>query len=73
MRSAAGKAPDLLARIERVTKRGGEAVHGNEGGSFAVDSVTTSVMDTLEIVGLLLDLPVRPMDEALKEIRNGKE
>ena len=63
LRSAARKAPDLLARIEALTKRGGGAVHGNDSGSFAVDSVTTSVMDTLEIVGLLLDLPVRPLDE----------
>ena len=73
LRSAARKAPNLLARIERVTKRGGEAAHDNEGGQFDLASATTSVMDTLEIVGLLLDLPVRPMEEALKEIRNGKE
>ena len=73
LRSAARKAPDLLARIERVTKRGGEAAHDNEGGQFDLASATTSVMDTLEIVGLLLDLPVRSMEEALKEIRNAKE
>ena len=73
LRSAARTAPNLLARIERVTKRGGEAAHDNEGGQLDITSATTSVMDTLEIVGLLLDLPVRPMDEALKEIRNGKE
>ena len=73
LRSAARKAPNLLSRIERVTKRGGEAAHDNVGGQFDIDSATTSVKDTLAIVGLLLDLPVRPMDEALKEIRNGKE
>ena len=73
LRSAAKKAPDLLARVERVTKHGGEAAHDNEGGQFDIASATTSVEDTLEIVGLLLDLPVRPMEEALKELRNGKE
>ncbi len=73
LRSAARKAPDLLARVERVTKHGGEAAHNNEGGQFDMASATATVEDTLEIVGLLLDLPVRPMEEALKEIRNAKE
>ena len=34
LRSAAEKAPDILARIERVTKRGDEAVHDGEDGQF---------------------------------------
>ena len=58
LRSAARKAPDLLRRIECVAKVGGEATHGDPGGS-----VDTSVEETLEIVGLLLNLPSRPIKE----------
>lgn len=70
LRSAAEKAPDLLVWVERVTKRGGEAVHDGDDGQFDDDAVDTSVQDTLRIAGLLLALPVRP----IKEIRrDGQE
>ena len=59
LRSAAGKAPDLLVRIEVVTSRGGEAVHGAQDDRFDVDTVNATVRNTLEITGLLLNLPVQ--------------
>ena len=67
LRSAAEKAPDLLVRIDRVAKWGGEAVHDSEDGQFDVAAVDTSVQDTLEIAGLLLALPVRPIKEILRD------
>ena len=70
LRSAGGKAPDILERIERVVRLGGQAVHGSGGGRFDADSVNTAVQETLEIVGLLLDLPVRPIEEVM---RSGQE
>ena len=65
LRSAAGKAPDLLARIEIVTSRGGEAVHGAQDDRFDIDTVKTTVQYTLEITGLLLNLPVQPIEEVM--------
>ena len=65
LRSAAGKAPDLLARIEVVTSRGGEAVHGAQDDRFDVDTVNATVRNTLEITGLLLNLPVQPIEEGM--------
>ena len=67
LRSAAGNAPNLLARIERVTALAGEATHAGESGQLAPDAVDTSVQETLEIVGLLLNLPVRPIKEILRD------
>ena len=67
LRSAAEKAPDLLARIERVTKRGDEAVHDGEDGQFDFAAVDTSVQETLGIAGLLLALPARPIKEILQD------
>ena len=71
LRSAGQKAPDLLAWIERVTKLGGEAAHGSGNEPINLDSVNTSVRETLEIVGLLLNLPVRPIEEVMEKMRNG--
>ena len=65
LRSAAGKAPDLLARIEVVTSRGGEAVHSAQDDRFDIDTVNTTVRNTLEITGLLLNLPVQPIEEVM--------
>ena len=67
LRSAAGKAPDLLARIERVAELGGEAAHAGESGQLESDTMDTSVQETLDIVGLLLNLPVRPIKEILQD------
>jgi len=71
LRSVGKKAPDFLARIERVTKLGGEAAHGGDNEPIDPDSVNTSVRETLEIVGLLLNLPVRPIEEVMEKMRNG--
>ena len=71
LRSVGKKAPDFLARIERVTKLGGEAAHGGGNEPIDLDSVDMSVRETLEIVGLLLNLPVRPIEEVMEKMRNG--
>ena len=70
LRSAAGKAPAVLERIERVASLGGEAAHGSGDGRFDAGSVNTAVQETLEVAGLLLDLPVRSIEEVM---RSGQE
>ena len=72
LRSAARKAPDLLARIEGVTALGAEAVHGGESGALDPDAVDTSVQATIEIAGYLLNLPVRPIKEILRDGEKGE-
>ena len=67
LRSAARKAPELLARIERVTALAGKAVHAGDSGQLDPDAVDTSVQATLEIVGLFLNLPLRPIKEILRD------
>ena len=67
LRSAVGNAPDLLARIERVTALAGEAAHAGESGQIDPDAVDTSVQETLEVVGFVLNLPVRPIKEILRD------
>lgn len=69
LRSAARNAPDLLGRIECVTIYVGAAAHDSEDGEFEPDAVDTSVQETLEIVGLLLNLPVRPIKEILRDVQ----
>ena len=72
LRSAARKAPDLLVRIERVTALGGEAAHTGGSGQLDTDAVDSAIQETLEIVGLLLNLPVRPIKEILRDGEKGK-
>ena len=67
LRSAARKAPNLLGRIERVARLGGEAAHVGESGQLESDAVDISVQETLDIVGLLLNLPMRPIKEILRD------
>ena len=67
LRAAAGKAPDFLGRIDRVTALGGEAVHAGDSRQLDADIVDTSVQETLEIAGLLLNLPIRPIKEILRD------
>ena len=67
LRFAARKAPDLLARLERVAALGGEAAHAGESEQIDSGAVDTSVQETLEIVGLVLNLPVRPIKEILRD------
>ena len=67
LRSAARKAPDLLGRIDRLAELGSEAAHAGGSGQLDPGAVDTSVQETLEIVGLLLNLPVRPIKEILRD------
>ena len=69
LRSAAGKAPDVLERIERVASLGGGAAHGSGGGRLDVDTVNTAVQETLEVAGLLLDLPARSIEEVMQDVQ----
>lgn len=59
LRSAAGKVPDLLARVERIVVAGGEAAHGTEG----TESVAMVVQETAKVAGLLLNLPMQSIKE----------
>ena len=72
LRSAARKAPEILVRIERVTTLGGEAAHAGDSGQLDADAVDTAIQETLEIVGLLLNLPVRPIKEILRDGEKGE-
>ena len=65
LRSATERMPDVLERIEHVASLGGQAAHDSGGGRFDADSVNAVVQETLEVVGLLLDLPVRPIEEVM--------
>ena len=67
LRSAARNTPDLLARIERVAALGGEAAHASKSGHLDPGTVDTCTQETLEIVGLLLNLPVQPIKEILRD------
>ena len=73
LRSAARKAPDLLGRIERVVELAGKAVHDDGSEGFNPESVDTSVQETLEIVGVLLNLPARPIKEILRDGQEQEE
>ena len=66
LRSVAEKAPAVLERIERVASLGGEAAHGGGDGRLDVDTVNTAVQETLEVAGLLLDLPARSIEEVMR-------
>ena len=72
LRSAAKEAPDVLARIERVTVLGGAATHGDDRRQLDTAAVDTAVQETVVIVGLLLNLPVRPIKEILRNAETGK-
>ena len=67
LRTAAGKGPDVLERIERVASLGGEAAHGSGGRRFDADSVNAAAQETLEVAGLLLDLPARSIEEVMQD------
>lgn len=60
---AASRAPDLLTRIERVTVHAGAAAHDTEDTQFEISTVESSINVTIEVVGLLLGLPARALNE----------
>ena len=63
---AATREPAVLERVERVTARGGKAAHENDGAELG-ETLEQVVQDTLDVCGLLLDLPTK----ALKEVMSG--
>lgn len=68
LRKAAAKAPDIIAKVEQVTIRAGGAAHDGEHDRFELSSLDNCVEETLEIVGLLLNLPARPIKEVLRDV-----
>lgn len=67
LRVAAQKAPAFLAKVEQVTASAGGAVHDGQDDHFELSSLDECVQETLEIVGLLLNLPVRSIKEVLRD------
>ncbi|RMG15898.1 MAG: hypothetical protein D6729_11790, partial [Deltaproteobacteria bacterium] len=65
LRVAAQKDPSLLGKIEHVIVSAGGAVHDGQPDHFDLASLEACVQETLEIVGLLLNLPLRPIREVL--------
>lgn len=65
LRTAAKQSPDILTRIDHVANRGGGVIHYNEDVGFA--AVTETVRETLEIVGLLLNLPIGDIERILQD------
>ena len=66
---AAGKDLDLLERVEGVAAVGGSAVHGNDvdGLGDIQETLERVVQDTLDVCGLLLDLPTKPIKEVMSD------
>jgi hypothetical protein len=60
---AATRAPDLLTRIETVTVHAGEAAHDADDPQFDVATVDGCIELTVAVVGLLLGLPSRALNE----------
>lgn len=58
---AAKDAPNILERVERVAKHGGEAAHEDRGVDGA--PLEQVVQDVLDVSGLLLGFPTRKLEE----------
>lgn len=67
LRSASRKAPNILSKVETVTATAGGAAHDGEDEHFELSSLDNCVQETMEIVGLLLNLPVRPIKEVRRD------
>ena len=63
---AAAKDPTLLERIERVAVHGGKAVHENDR-EVPEGTFERIVQDTLDVCGLLLDLPTKTLKEVMSD------
>ena len=63
---AAPKDPAVLERVERVAVLGGRAAHENERGETA-EPLERVVQDTLDVCGLLLDLPTKTLKEVMSD------
>ena len=68
LRTAARRAPDILSRIDEVAKSGGEAAH-RYNNNFDFSIVGETVRETIEIVGLLLELQVGNLMEILQDAK----
>lgn len=67
LRLAAAKAPDLLSRIARVAAQGGEAAHDTDEPRFDLPAIAACVDTTVEVVGVLLGLPARSIQEVNRD------
>ena len=67
LRTAAEKAPDFLARVERVIDRGNSEAHNSKDKQFNLNSIRKAVEDTLEIVGLLLNVQTTHIKDVLRQ------
>ena len=66
LRTAAKNSPDILVRIDHVANRGGDAVHKYKQ-DLDFPAVAGTVRETLEIVGLLLNLPTGNIEGILQD------
>ena len=63
---AATRDAAVLRRVERVAALGGKAAHENDGTALG-ETLEQAVHDTLDVVGLLLDLPTKPLKEVIPD------
>ena len=63
---AAKSTPDILERVERVAEHGGRAAHRSDRSADRAP-VQQIVQDTLNIAGLLLQLPTRSLEELITD------
>ena len=56
----------VLGRVERVAALGGKAAHESDGAELG-ETLDQVVQDTLDICGLLLDLPTKPLKELMSD------
>ena len=63
---AAAKDPTVLERIERVAVHGGKAAHENDR-EVPEGTLERIVQDTLDVCGLLLDLPTKTLKEVMSD------
>ena len=63
---AAKRDAAVLERVERVAALGGKAAHEDDGEELE-EALEQVVQDTLDVCGLLLDLPTKPIKEVMSD------
>ena len=63
---AAKRDAAVLERVERVAALGGKAAHEDDGDELE-ETLEQVVQDTLDVCGLLLDLPTKPIKEVMSD------
>ena len=58
--------PAMLERVERVAVLGGKAAHENDSAEVG-ETLEQVVQDTLDVCGLLLDLPAKALKEVMSD------